>query len=89
MAKVGFYKRYLYIVDRLKSVPSNFQDLHKYVMTKLENDDLGNNFEYSVRTFDRDKKDIFDLFGILIQYNRKDKVYYIDEEIEEAYEGVE
>ena len=60
MAKVGFYKRYLYIVDRLKSVPSNFQDLHKYVMTKLENDDLGNNFEYSVRTFDRDKKDIFD-----------------------------
>ena len=84
MAKVGFYKRYLYIVDRLKSVPSNFQDLHKYVMTKLENDDLGNNFEYSVRTFDRDKKDIFDLFGILIQYNRKDKVYYIDEEIEEA-----
>lgn len=83
MAKVGFYKRYLYIVDRLKSVPSNFQDLHKYVMNKLENDDLGDNFEYSNRTFDRDKKDILDLFGILIQYNRKDKVYYIEEEIED------
>jgi proteasome accessory factor B len=83
MAKVGFYKRYLYIVDRLKSVPSNFQDLHKYVMTKLENDDLRNNFEYSTRTFDRDKKDILDLFGILIQYNRKEKVYYIEEEIED------
>lgn len=81
MAKVGFYKRYLYIIDRLKSDPSNFQDLHKYVMTKLGNDDLGNNFEYSSRTFDRDKKDIFDLFGILIQYNRKDMVYYIDEEV--------
>jgi hypothetical protein len=52
-------------------------------MTKLENDDLGNNFEYSSRTFDRDKKDVYDLFGILIQYNRKDKVYYIDEEIED------
>lgn len=83
MAKVGFYKRYLYIVDRLKSAPSNFQDLHKYVMTKLENDDLDNNFEYSSRTFDRDKKDVFDLFGILVQYNRKDKVYYIDEETED------
>jgi proteasome accessory factor B len=83
MAKVGFYKRYLYIVDRLKSVPSNFQDLHKYVMTKLANDDLDTNFEYSTRTFDRDKKDILDLFGILIQYNRKDKVYYIEEEIED------
>ncbi len=83
MAKVGFYKRYLYIVDRLRTVPSNFQDLHKYVMTKLENDDLDNNLEYSSRTFDRDKKDILDLFGILIQYNRKDKVYYIDEEVDD------
>ncbi|OCB74002.1 WYL domain-containing protein [Flavobacterium crassostreae] len=58
-------------------------DLHKHVMTKLKNDDLGKNFEYSSRTFDRDKKDIFDLFGMLIQYNRKDKVYSIDEEIED------
>lgn len=83
MAKVGFYKRYLYIIDRLTTVPSNFRDLHKHVMAKLENDDLGNNFEYSSRTFDRDKKDIFDLFGILIQYNRKDKVYYIEEDVED------
>jgi proteasome accessory factor B len=83
MAKVGFYKRYLYIIDRLKSVPSDFQDLHKYVMNRLEGDDIGNNFEFSPRTFDRDKKDILDLFGILVQYNRKDKVYYIEEEIED------
>lgn len=82
MAKVGFYKRYLYIIDRLKTVPSNFQELHKYVIKRLENDDLDDNFEFSIRTFDRDKKDILDLFGIQIQYNRKDKVYYIDEEIE-------
>lgn len=83
MAKVIFYKRYLYIVDRLKSAPSNFKDLHNLVMTKLANEDLGANFEFSARTFDRDKKDIFDLFGILIQYNRKDKVYYIDEDVED------
>jgi proteasome accessory factor B len=83
MAKVGFYKRYLYIVDRLTTVPSNFQELHKYVMVKLENDDLNNKLEYSSRTFDRDKKDILDLFGIVVRYNRKDKVYFIDELIEE------
>ncbi|OAB25318.1 WYL domain-containing protein [Flavobacterium fryxellicola] len=81
MAKVGFYKRYLYIIDRLTIVPSSFRDLHKHVLAKLKNDDLGNNFDYSSRTFDRDKKDIFDLFGILIQYNRKAKVYSIDQEI--------
>jgi len=83
MAKVGFYKRYLYIVERLKSVPCNFKDLHKYVMNKLENDDLDKTFEFSQRTFDRDKKDILDLFGILILYSRKDKVFYIEEEVED------
>ena len=91
MAKVGFYKRYLYIIDRLQSVPSSFQELQEYVMNRLERDDLGKDFDFSIRTFDRDKKDIFDLFGILIQYNRKDKVYYIEDEIEDtsAYRMVE
>ncbi|MFK7032557.1 helix-turn-helix transcriptional regulator [Flavobacterium oreochromis] len=84
MAKVGFYKRYLYIIDRLQSVPSSFQELQGYVMIRLERDDLGRDFDFSIRTFDRDKKDIFDLFGILIQYNRKDKVYYIEDEIEDT-----
>lgn len=84
MAKVGFYKRYLYIIDRLQSVPSSFQELQGYVMNRLERDDLGRDFDFSIRTFDRDKKDIFDLFGILIQYNRKDKVYYIEDEIEDT-----
>ncbi|MGZ9677494.1 hypothetical protein [Flavobacterium sp. GNP001] len=37
-------------------------------------------FEYAIRTFERDKKDITTLFGIVIQYNRKDKSYTIDEE---------
>ena len=83
MAKVGFYKRYLYIIERLHTVPTNFKDLHHHVMTKLENDDLGSNFEFSARTFDRDKKDIADLFGIHIKFNRKEKVYCIDEETED------
>jgi hypothetical protein len=51
-------------------------------MQRLGNDDLDDKFEFSIRTFDRDKKDILDLFGIPIQYSRKDKVYYIDEEIQ-------
>lgn len=83
MAKVGFYKRYLYIIDRLQSIPSSFQELQGYVINRLERDDLGGDFDFSIRTFDRDKKDIFDLFGILIQYSRKDKVYYIEDEIED------
>ncbi|MFK7048853.1 WYL domain-containing protein [Flavobacterium davisii] len=81
MSKVLFYKRYLYIIERLQSNPSNFQDLKNHILIRLQNDDFDINFEFSVRTFDRDKKDIFDLFGIIIQYNRKEKVYYIEEDL--------
>jgi predicted DNA-binding transcriptional regulator YafY len=49
-------------------------------MHKLENDDIDTSFEYAIRTFERDKKDIATLFGIDIHYNRKDKTYAIDEE---------
>ena len=53
-------------------------------MRKLENDDIDTTFEYSIRTFERDKIDIATLFGISIQYDRKDKTYFIDEtEIED------
>jgi predicted DNA-binding transcriptional regulator YafY len=53
-------------------------------MRKLENDDIDTTFEYAIRTFERDKKDIATLFGIDILYNRKDKTYAIDEaEIED------
>jgi predicted DNA-binding transcriptional regulator YafY len=50
----------------------------------LENDDIDTAFEYAIRTFERDKGDIATLFGIVIQYDRKDKTYSIDEaEIED------
>jgi predicted DNA-binding transcriptional regulator YafY len=53
-------------------------------MRKLENDDIDTTFEYAIRTFERDKKDISTLFGIVIHYDRKDKAYAIDEaEIED------
>jgi predicted DNA-binding transcriptional regulator YafY len=53
-------------------------------MHKLEQDDIDTTFEYAIRTFERDKKDITTLFGIVIHYDRKDKTYAIDEaEIED------
>jgi predicted DNA-binding transcriptional regulator YafY len=53
-------------------------------MQKLEQEDIETNFEYAIRTFDRDKKDITTLFGIVIQYDRKGKAYSIDDtEIED------
>ena len=80
MSKLIYFKRYLYVIDRLRSRPCSFNELQEHVMRKLENDDIDTTFEYAIRTFERDKKDITALFGIVIQYNRKDKTYAIDEE---------
>jgi len=80
MSKLIYFKRYLYVIDRLRSRPSTFNELQDYVLRKLEKDDIDTNFEYSVRTFERDKKDIATLFGIDIYFDRKDKTYAINEE---------
>lgn len=80
MSKLIYFKRYLYVIDRLRSRPCSFLDLQEHVMRKLENEDIDTTFEYAIRTFERDKKDIATLFGIDIHYNRKDKTYTIDEE---------
>lgn len=80
MSKLIYFKRYLYVIDRLRSRPCSFNDLQQHIMRKLENDDIDTSFEYAIRTFERDKKDISTLFGIDIHYNRKDKTYAIDEE---------
>lgn len=80
MSKLIYFKRYLYVIDRLRSRPCSFIELQDHVMRKLEQDDIETTFEYAVRTFERDKKDIETLFGIVIQYNRKTKSYGIDED---------
>ena len=80
MSKLIYFKRYLYVIERLRSQPCSFNELQEHVMHKLEKYDIDKTFEYAIRTFDRDKKDISTLFGINIQYNRKDKTYIIDEE---------
>jgi hypothetical protein len=84
MSKLIYFKRYLYVIDRLRSRPSTFNELQDYVLRKLEKDDIDTSFEYAIRTFERDKKDIAILFGIDVHYDRKDKTYAIDEaEIED------
>lgn len=84
MSKLIYFKRYLYVIDRLRSRPCSFSELQDHVMHKLEQDDIDTTFEYAIRTFERDKKDITTLFGIVIHYDRKDKTYTIDEaEIED------
>jgi proteasome accessory factor B len=80
MSKLIYFKRYLYVIDRLRSRPCSFNELQEHVMRKLEKDDIETDFEYSIRTFERDKKDITTLFGIVVHYERKDNTYTIKED---------
>lgn len=85
MSKLIYFKRYLFLIEKLRNNPSNFIDLQKFILQKLENDDIETSFEYAIRTFERDKKDIERIFGVSINYNRNEKVYFIDDdEIEET-----
>lgn len=79
MSKLVYFKRYLYVIDRLRSRSSSFEELQNYILRKLDNEDIATPFEYSVRTFERDKKDIEKLFGIRLTYDRKDRTYAIDD----------
>jgi hypothetical protein len=45
MSKLIYFKRYLYVIDRLRSRPSTFNELQDYVLRKLEKDDIDTTFD--------------------------------------------
>jgi proteasome accessory factor B len=70
----------------LRNHPSKFTDIQEYILENLTDLDKNNasrknEMGYSTRTFERDKREISDLFGVSIEYNYFDKVYFINEEI--------
>jgi predicted DNA-binding transcriptional regulator YafY len=81
MSKRGFISRYLLIIKKLKAKPySTFEELQAYIdnqMDYLRMQDDTLNIGASIRTLQRDKKEIRDLFGIHIEYSKSNKGYYI------------
>lgn len=45
MSKLIYFKRYLYIIDRLRSLPCGFMELQENVIRKLENEDIYTDFD--------------------------------------------
>ena len=75
MAKREYIQRHLLIIKRLKNRPSSFEDLHAYLLRQQE---LTNeNYDISQRTFQRDLKDIYTIFGIEIKFNKSEGKYEI------------
>lgn len=81
MSKRAYLSRYLLIIKKLKSKPySSLEEISSYIDNKLEylqmqDEDL--NMGFSKRTFQRDMKEIKDLFGIDIEFSRTHKGYFI------------
>ncbi len=76
MSKRGFYQRYSLIIKRLQKSPASFEEINDYLeqQSEFQDFDLG----FSRRQFQRDVKDIGELFGLEIQYSRLQKAYFID-----------
>lgn len=83
MSKRGFISRYLLIIEKLKAKPySSFSEIYDYIEHKfdyLQMQDDTLTIGFSVRTFQRDKKEISNLFGIDIEYSRSEKGYFISQ----------
>jgi len=81
MAKRDFIQRYIFIINRLKSRASTFEELQDYLLRQQQI--TGDKLEISKRTLQRDLNEIRSLFDIDIQYNRKEGAYEIVEAITE------
>lgn len=84
MAKREYIQRHLLIIKRLKSRPSSFEELHSYLLDQQYY--LDENFDISQRTFQRDIKEIFTIFGVEIRFNKSIGKYEVLEEDSTPYD---
>lgn len=86
MSKQLFVKRYYLIINFIKKKPASFKEIKNYL--KNETIEEEEKYEISLRTFQRDLKEIEALFGYKIQNNRSRGVYEIIEtdEVSDKYD---
>ncbi len=81
MSKRGYISRYLLILKKLKTKPfSSFGELQTYFENQvdyLQMQDDTLNVGFSKRTFQRDLKEIRNIFGVDIEYSKSQKGYFI------------
>lgn len=75
MSKKQFIKRHLLIINKLKKTACSFEDLKRYLQFNSALDE--ENYNISLRTLQRDIKEIQSLYDIEIKYNRSEGVYEI------------
>ncbi|SIS99455.1 hypothetical protein SAMN05421796_108151 [Chryseobacterium piscicola] len=78
MKKDFYLARYALIIKKLETTPADYSQLEDYLLTSFEFQDAGVQ-SYSIRTLQRDIREISRLFNLTIHNKKKgDKRYYID-----------
>lgn len=81
------FSPYSLIIKKLRKAPATWSQIKDYL--EIESEIQGYNFNISIRTFQRDREDIFSLYNIEIQYDYSNKVYYLEEsELQDANERI-
>lgn len=91
MSKLGYFSRYITIIKKLKAKPCSFSQLEQHLQNRidyLQEDDDSLNIGLSKRTLQRDFREIKKLFGIDIEYSKREKGYHIANS-EMDYSGLE
>lgn len=78
MTKISGVSRYILIINRLRSRKQTFDQLYEYL--EFQSSLKGFDCTMSLRTFQREKNQIRDIFNVDIQYNKSDKVYFVKSE---------
>lgn len=81
MSKKQFLKRYLLIINKLRKKSCSIEEIQEHLKKQSEFDE--ENYEISIRTFQRDIKEISSIYNIEIAYNRSENVYEIVQDINE------
>lgn len=79
MSKRTYFKRYIWLFEQVQNNPYiTFEEIEdRFFNSELIKED---DAKFSKRTFHRDQKEIFELFGVEIKYNKQRGGYYIDGE---------
>ena len=75
--------RHHLIINKLRRTKgATFKEIADYLSRESE---LGNDFNISIRTFQRDVEDIAEVYQMIIKYDHSRKVYYIDDELDSKH----
>ena len=78
MAIRVYNQRLLLILNRIRNKPSSFLEIKTYLQNHQEL--TGDFLDISVRTFQRDLKDIYSIYGVEIKFGKREGVYSIVED---------